>query len=120
VRSLGGRRASISDTRSGDAGVTYRPEPVDTSGVVLSDELRDLTEVLAKNAHELWARLRLEQGWRWGPLRDDARKEHPSLVPYEQLPESERQADRETAMGTLKLILALGYRIENHRREACP
>jgi hypothetical protein len=92
--------------------VTYRPDPIDTSGVALPDDLRELREFLARNAHDLWARLRIEQGWRWGPERNDARKEHPSLVPYEQLPESEKQADRDTAIGTLKVILTLGYRIE--------
>jgi hypothetical protein len=90
----------------------YVPAPVDTSAVSLPAELGDLTEVLARNAHDLWARLRLEQGWCWGPARDDIRKEHPSLVPYEALPESEKQADRETAVGTLKAILAFGYRID--------
>jgi hypothetical protein len=96
--------------------VTYRPEPVDTSGVVLPAELGALTELLAQNAHDLWARLRIEQGWRWGPERNDARREHPSLVPYADLPESEKQADRDTAIGTLKVILARGYRIEQGPR----
>ncbi len=102
----------------GARGARFVPVPVDTSRVSLPPELDALTEVLARNAHDLWARLRLAQGWRWGPARDDARKEHPSLVPYEALPESERQADRDTAVGTLKAILALGYRIE--RPEAAP
>ena len=92
--------------------MSYRPEPIDTSAVALSDDLRELTEVLARNAHDVWARLRFAQGWRWGPERSDARKEHPSLVPYEALPESEKQADRDTAIGTLTAILALGYRVE--------
>ncbi len=92
--------------------MTYQPEPIDTSAVVLTDDLLGLTEVLARNAHDVWARLRLDQGWRWGPERDDERTEHPSLVPYEQLPESEKQADRDTAIGTLRAILALDYRVE--------
>jgi hypothetical protein len=84
--------------------------------VSLAPDLSELTERLARNAHDLWARLRLDQGWRWGPARDDARMEHPSLVPYEALPESEKQADRDTAMGTVKAILALGYRVEPPER----
>jgi hypothetical protein len=96
--------------------VTYHPEPIDTSGVALPPGLEELTEQLARNAHDLWARLRIEQGWRWGPERSDARKEHPSLVPYALLPESEKQADRDTAIGTLKVILARGYRIERDAR----
>jgi hypothetical protein len=92
--------------------VNYKPAPRDTSGVKLPREIRELTELLAKNAHENWARQRIAEGWRWGPQRDDERKHHPMLVPYEQLPESEKEYDRKIAMETIKTILALGYRIE--------
>lgn len=92
--------------------MSYCPDPIDTRAVLLSEDLRELTELLARNAHDLWAELRFAQGWRYGPERSDARKEHPSLVPYETLPESEKQADRDTAIGTLRAIIALGYRVE--------
>jgi ryanodine receptor 2 len=92
------------------------PAPIDTSRVTLTPDLAELTERLARNAHDRWARLRIAQGWRWGPARDDARMEHPSLVPYDALPDSEKQADRDTAMGTVTAMLALGYRIEPPER----
>jgi hypothetical protein len=92
--------------------VKYVPAPRDTSDVVVPPAIERLTEMLAKNAHENWARQRMADGWRYGPRRDDAKKEHPSLVPYEQLPEEEKEYDRCTAMETVKTILALGYRIE--------
>ena len=98
--------------------MTYHPEPVEAGGISLSADLRELTELLARNAHDVWARLRFAQGWHWGPERSDARKEHPSLVPYEDLPESEKQADRDTAIGTLKAILALGYSVEKRSAPA--
>ncbi len=91
--------------------MSYIPKPLDTSAVVLPPELGALTERLAENTHELWAAQRLSQGWSHGPQRDDTRKLHPCLVPYEQLPESEREYDRITALGTLKAILKLGYQI---------
>ena len=69
-------------------------------------------ERLARNAHDVWATQRLSGGWRWGATRDDARREHPSLIPYEQLSDSEREIDRQVALETIKTILALGYRIE--------
>ena len=90
----------------------YRPAPRDTSDVELPSSVEELTELLAKNAHENWARQRMDDGWKYGPKRDDARKEHPSLVPYEKLSEEEKQYDRRTAMETLKTILSLGYRID--------
>ena len=92
--------------------LNYRPEPIDTTGVKLSDDIVELTELLAKNAHDIWARQRMAEGWRYGPERNDARKEHPSLLPYEELTESEKEYDRNAAIQTLKAIIALGYRIE--------
>ena len=89
----------------------YQPTPIDTSKAELSPELLQLTEMLAKNTHDIWARQRMKDGWRFGPVRDDAKKEHPCLIAYEELPESEREYDRQTAIETLRLIVALGYRI---------
>ena len=91
--------------------MSYEPKPIDTSHITLSPEIHELTEELSKNTHEVWAQERMAQGWRFGPERNDRRKEHPSLIPYEQLPEAEKVYDRKTAMGTLKAMLALGYRI---------
>ncbi|MEW6572772.1 MAG: RyR domain-containing protein [Bacillota bacterium] len=90
----------------------YIPNPIDTSNVELSENILELTELLAKNAHDTWAKQRIAEGWRYGPKRDDGKKEHPCLVPYEQLPESEKQYDRNAALETLKAIIALGYKIE--------
>ena len=90
----------------------YEPRPIDTSKIVLGPELVELTEYLARNTHEVWARGRIAEGWRYGPQRDDAGRLHPGLVPYGQLSEGEKQFDRDTALETLKVILASGYRIE--------
>lgn len=89
----------------------YVPAPHDTSAIRLDGEMSALTEDLAKNTHEVWAAQRVAEGWRCGPQRDETRREHPGLVPYEDLPDSEKQYDRSTALETLRLILALGYRI---------
>ncbi len=90
----------------------YRPQPFDVSGVELSEELLALTERIAENVHEVWAAGRLAEGWRWGETRDDEKKRTPCLVPYGELPEAEKEFDRNTAMNTLKLVVALGYTIE--------
>src|SRR5260370_1207032 len=89
--------------------MTYEPRPIDTAHVKLTPEILQLTEQLAEHAHDIWAKQRLAEGWALGPQRDDARKQHPCLVPYDKLPESEKQYDRNAAMETLKAILALGY-----------
>ena len=76
----------------------YQPEPLDARDVALADDLLLLTETLARNAHEIWAQQRLADGWTFGPTRDDKAKQHPCLIPYEELPESEKEYDRRTAM----------------------
>ena len=91
--------------------MNYQPQPIDTTAVSLPADLLPLTELLAEHAHDIWARQRQTDGWTFGEKRDDARKEHPCLIAYDQLPESEKQYDRNAALETLKAILALGYRI---------
>ena len=90
----------------------YVPQPMDTSDVQLPEELNALVEQMAKNVHEVWAESRIEQGWSYGEERNDALKTHPCLIPYEELPEVEKAYDRDTALGTLKLIRKLGFKIE--------
>ena len=89
----------------------YVPQPMDTSDVRLSEELMPLIEQMAKNVHEVWAQSRMDQGWTYGEERNDALKHHPCLIPYEELPEVEKAYDRDTAVGTLKLISKLGFKI---------
>lgn len=89
----------------------YIPKPENLDGIQLSDELNSLVEAMAKNVHDIWAQSRIEQGWTYGPERNDVLKHHPCLVPYEELPEVEKAYDRDTAVGTLKLICKLGFKI---------
>ena len=89
----------------------YQPNPKNLDDVVLPEELTALTEIIAENVHEVWAASRIAEGWTYGEERDDARRQTPCLVPYDQLPEIEKEYDRNTAMQTLKLIVALGYDI---------
>ena len=88
---------------------TYTPKPIDLSDVELTEDLNELREAIAENAHEIWAVERVAQGWSYGPQRDDSKKENPCMVPYSQLPDSEKRFDREMAMNTIKLLKKLGY-----------
>ena len=96
-------------TRKKDNG-QYVPAPVKPD-VELPSELLELSEIIAKNVHEVWAQSRLAEGWTYGPVRDDVKRQTPCLVRYEDLPESEKEYDRNTAMGTLKLIIAMGFNV---------
>lgn len=89
----------------------YKPEPISISDVVLPENLLELTETIAKNVHEVWASNRIAEGWVYGEEKNSELKTTPCLVPYEDLPESEKDYDRKTAMETVKLICKLGYTI---------
>jgi len=91
--------------------IRYIPNPIDTSDIELPDNLKFLLEAMAKNVHEIWAQERISQGWTYGDKRDDENKHHPCLVPYEELPEEEKEYDRNTSVETLKFILKLGYKV---------
>ena len=90
----------------------YIPEPMDLSSVDLPESLIQLSERIAENVHEVWAKARIDEGWTYGEKRDDIHKKHPCLVPYHELPEEEKEYDRNTAMNTIKMVKKLGFRIE--------
>ena len=90
----------------------YEARPIDTSGVQLPADVDRLIATLAENAHEVWASARSSEGWRYGSQRDEERKLHPSLVHYAQLPESEREYDQILVCEVLKVLIAMGYRLE--------
>lgn len=43
--------------------------------------------------HNSWCEFKLADGWAHGEVKDPARRTHPCLVPYEQLPEEQRAKD---------------------------
>ena len=88
---------------------TYTPTPINTDDIELPKALNELTEQMARNVHDVWAKGRIDEGWRYGEQRNDQQKEHPGLISYDKLPESEREYDRKTAIQTLKLIFKLGF-----------
>ena len=90
----------------------YIPHPIDTSNILLADDLLELTEKIAENVHENWSAGRMKEGWTYGPERNDQKKTTPCLVPYNQLTDEEKAYDRISALETLKLIVAMGYKIE--------
>lgn len=89
----------------------YIPKPIDTNDIELPEELLKLAEKIAENVHDVWAEGRMAQGWTYGEQRDDENLKTPCLVAYDDLPKSEKEYDRNTALSTLRLIVKLGYRI---------
>ena len=75
-----------------DAGV-YVPQPIDTTGIILSPDLDSLVELLAKNTHTVWAAGKRKAGWSYAPAYsagEEANKTSPMLVPYEHLDDKEK------------------------------
>lgn len=92
--------------------MSYEPKPIKTDDIVLPEELLTLTEQIAENVHDVWAVGRISEGWTYGDTKDAEKKTTPLLIPYGDLPESEKAYDRNTALETLKLIIKMGYKIE--------
>lgn len=95
----------------------YEPHPLDLDYVEIEPELLELREAIAENAHEVWAKTRKEQGWSYGKERDDVKKLHPDMLPYNLLPESEKEYDRQMAINTIKLVKKLGWDLVKHRNK---
>ena len=95
----------------------YTPHPIDTSDIQLSEALNQLIELIAHNVHDTWAQCRLNEGWTWGPTLDGELKHHPCLIEYDELPEADKDYDRNTAIATLKTILKLGWSIDKQKEE---
>ena len=91
--------------------MSYIPHPIDTSHIRLPADLEELGEMLAKNTHENFVQMRLDSGWTYGPARAEVKRQNPTLIPYEELTEEEKEYDRRTSTETLKVILSLGYQI---------
>ncbi|HKO96446.1 MAG TPA: TRAFs-binding domain-containing protein [Pyrinomonadaceae bacterium] len=89
----------------------FKPSAIDTSTISLPTDLHELVELLAENVHNVWSQQRLSDGWSYGHERDDPRKKHPCLIPYDQLPDHEKEYDRNTVVETLKVAAKLGYRL---------
>ena len=90
----------------------YEQSPIALDDVPRDDDLTELQAAIAETAHEIWAQNRTSQGWTYGPERNDPQKQTPDMVPYCNLPESEKLYDREMAMQTLKLVKKLGFEIK--------
>ena len=93
----------------------YDPKPVNTDDVKLDKELLMLTEKIAANIHDVWARGRMDEGWVYGEEKNSEKMTTPLLVPYEDLEESEKEYDRKTVLETLKMIITMGYDIKKKR-----
>ena len=92
----------------------YSPQPIIIATSGFSKDLVILIEMMARNVHEEWASGRISEGWQFGEKHNDELKEHPMLVPYDLLPESEKEYDRRTVIATLSSLISNGYEIKKN------
>ncbi|KYO28312.1 ryanodine receptor 3 isoform C [Alligator mississippiensis] len=90
---------------------SFIPCPIDTSQIVLPLHLEKIRDKLAENIHELWGMNKIELGWTYGKVRDDNKRQHPCLVEFSKLPETEKNYNLQMSTETLKTLLALGCHI---------
>jgi hypothetical protein len=67
--------------------------------------------LLAEVEHERWCAFMQSQGWKPGSPRDNVRKIHPSLVPWAQLPDSERKKDVEAVVELVWVLADVGLEV---------
>ena len=94
----------------------YKPHPINLSNVKLGKDIIELREVFAENAHEVWAKARKDEGWTYGPIRDDIQKTDPNLLPYDLLPEREKEYFRLMSLESIKFLKKLGWKFVIDKR----
>ncbi|XP_077408297.1 ryanodine receptor 3 isoform X2 [Vanacampus margaritifer] len=90
---------------------SFIPTPVDTSQLVLPPHMDNIRDKLAENIHELWGMNKIELGWTFGKVRDDNKRQHPCLVDFAKLPDTERNYNLQMSSETLKTLMALGCHV---------
>jgi len=90
----------------------YRIGPLqnwDENGCIFQPEE---VEQMACMEHELWRGARQAGGWRAGKQKDEKSRLHPDLVPWEDLPELEREKNRKMVRQLPALLARIGYQID--------
>jgi hypothetical protein len=96
---------------SNEAGSKAALEALSDLGLIPTKE-SDLAWAIAQRLHDAWSEKKLEQGWAYGPVRDDRKKIHPDLLPYSALSEEDRSYDYEAACSALKALRDQGLALE--------
>ena len=73
---------------------------------------KEIIENIAEKVHNIWMANRIKDGWSYGPERNDSLKQTPCIVPYNDLPEIEKEYDRNTVKTTINALYELGYNIQ--------
>nr|XP_021335867.1 ryanodine receptor 2 [Danio rerio] len=99
----------------------YKPAPMDLCHIKLASTQEAMVDKLAENAHNVWARDRIRQGWTYGIQQDIKNKRNPRLVPYVLLDERTKKSNKDSLREAVRTLLGYGYNLEapdqDHARE---
>lgn len=96
-------------TKLNSLGLIMRPaRKNETTYQLLDSEVEELAMI----EHERWMEQKNSDGWKYDPLTDKAGKKHQLLLPWEELPESEKEKDRILVRSIPKILANAGYAIE--------
>ncbi|XP_070929929.1 ryanodine receptor 2 isoform X2 [Macaca nemestrina] len=102
----------------------YKPAPMDLSFIKLTPSQEAMVDKLAENAHNVWARDRIRQGWTYGIQQDVKNRRNPRLVPYTLLDDRTKKSNKDSLREAVRTLLGYGYNLEapdqdHARAEVC-
>jgi hypothetical protein len=68
-------------------------------------------ERLAEEEHRGWMEERTAEGWRYGKVRNNGRKIHDRLIPYDKLDKTDKDKDRDSVRSMPSVLDTAGFRI---------
>ncbi|XP_057661319.1 ryanodine receptor isoform X14 [Diorhabda carinulata] len=95
----------------------YNPQPINTSSIVLNNDLNNIVQQFSEHYHDAWASRKLENAWQYGESYSgwEGNKTHPRLKPYAMLNDYEKERYKEPVRESLKALLAIGWSVEQQQ-----
>uniref|UniRef100_A0A670I8M0 Ryanodine receptor 2 n=1 Tax=Podarcis muralis TaxID=64176 RepID=A0A670I8M0_PODMU len=90
----------------------YKPAPMDLSCIKLTPSQEAMVDKLAENAHNVWARDRIRQGWTYGIQQDVKNRRNPRLVPYALLDDRTKKSNKDSLREAVRTLIGYGYNLE--------
>uniref|UniRef100_G1KC19 Ryanodine receptor 2 n=1 Tax=Anolis carolinensis TaxID=28377 RepID=G1KC19_ANOCA len=90
----------------------YKPAPMDLSCIKLTPSQESMVDKLAENAHNVWARDRIRQGWTYGIQQDVKNRRNPRLVPYTLLDDRTKKSNKDSLREAVRTLIGYGYNLE--------
>ena len=74
----------------------------------------DQVSLMARMEHENWCQGKMQDGWEYGQIKNSENKQNPNLLPWDDLPEIEKEKNKKYIRDLPKLLAQAGFQIEIH------